>query len=204
LVALTAYDVDETGYWGRLRWVSGVYFGLAMAAVSLVLPNTRYSPPVTAAMSLAICGPLFGLAFPALVRRMTNLITAGIYAGESWIIDPPPVNYCVYYQIPCTRMNGSMGIGGVLYLGRKGLLFVPHKRNRKQSAPLEMGPLEVLKISRVPPFIGNRIQRLLIARPQEQIEVTWNGTTARFLMPNPADTFVKFSRSLVTLQQIPK
>lgn len=203
LVPLAAYDVDETGYWARLRWVSGIYFGLAIAAVSLVLPSTRYSPPVTAAIFLAIGGPLFGLGFPAMVRRSVRLIAAGIYAGESWIIDPPAMTDRVYYQVLCTCMRGRVGLGGVLYLGRKGFLFMPHKRNRKRTVPIEM-PLETLRISLGAPSIGNRIQRLLTPRPQGQIEVTWNGGSARFLMPNPAETYVRLRRCLETLQQIPQ
>jgi hypothetical protein len=94
LVPLAAYDVDETGYWMRLRWVAGLFFGIAFAAVELVspVPNTRFSPPATAAISFAIGGPGFGLLFPALVRRKVRLITAGVYSGAQRIIDSPPAN----------------------------------------------------------------------------------------------------------------
>jgi hypothetical protein len=206
LVALATYDVDETGYWRRSRWVSGLFFAVAFAAFVLVIPipNMRYSPPVTAAISFAIGGPLFGLFFPAMMRRKVRLITAGLYAGERWIIDPPPANQLVYYQIPCTWINGKALVGGVLYLGRGGLLFVPHKKNRRPSTPVEMTPIDAVRIARVAPFAGNAVQRLLVPRPLEQIEVTWNGVSARFLMPNPADTFLKFGGSLEVLQRIPK
>lgn len=214
LVPLTAYYVDETGYWGRLRWVSGIYFGLAvgivMSLVDLIFPssNSRYSPPATAAISLAIslliAAPLSGVTFPALVRKKMRQITDGIYAGEPWIIDPPPANQWVYYQVPCTWVNGRVGVGGVLYLGRGGFYFQPHKKNKKGGASLEMSPIDSLRISRVGPPPLNGIQRLLIPHPQEQIEVTWSGGTAGFLMPSPADTFVKLEQCLKTFQHIPR
>jgi len=91
LVALATYDVDETGYWTRLRWVTGLFFGVAFAAVELVspIPNTRYSPPISA-IDFAVGGPLFGFFFPAFMRRRVRLITAALYGGEKWIIEPPP------------------------------------------------------------------------------------------------------------------
>jgi hypothetical protein len=81
---------------------------------------------------------------------------------------------------------------------------VPHKRNRKRSPPIEITPIDVVRIALVAPLPRNAIQRLLIPRPQEQIEVTWNAASARFLMPRPVDTFVKIGRYLEALQRIPK
>ncbi len=202
LVDLAAYDVDETGYWARLPWLSGLVFGVFAAIVELVLPipHTRYSPLISAVMSIAIGGPLFGLLFPALMRRRVRMITARLYAGERRIIDPPPANFLVRYQIPCAWINGRESVGGVLYLGCGGLLFVPHKLNRRPRPPVEMTPIHVLKIMRVAPVTGNVIQRLLMPHPQEQIKVTWNCSSACFLMPNPVDTFVKLGRCLEALQ----
>jgi hypothetical protein len=206
LVPLVAYDVDETGYWRRLPWVTGLLFGVGFAALELLLPipNQRYTRLITAAMSFALGGPLFGLFFPVLLRRRVRQITAGLYAGESWIIDPPPANRLFYYQIPCTWIQENRGIGGVLYLGRQGFLFLPHKQNRRPGPPLEMTPIEAMRIARGVPFTGNAIQRLFIARPQEQVEITWNGASARFLMPNSTDTMLKMGRCLDALQGIPK
>ena len=50
-----------------------------------------------------------------------------------------------------------MGIIGVLYLGRDGLLFTPRKRSWKPGQPIEMAPLELLRIALVPPPPRNAI-----------------------------------------------
>jgi hypothetical protein len=80
LVALEAYDVDETGYWRRLPWVTGLFFGVAMAFMTPLIPSTSYSPAMTAVLSFAIGGPIFGLFFPMGLRRQIRGIWAGLYA----------------------------------------------------------------------------------------------------------------------------
>src|ERR1700690_1489271 len=122
--------------------------------------------------------------------------------GERRSISPPAANRFFYYQIPCTLVRGRMGIIGVLYLGRDGLLFTPRKRSWKPGQPIEMAPLELLRIALVPPPPRNAIQRLLIPRPQEQLEISWNGGSSRFIMPRPADTWLKIGRSLDALRSI--
>jgi hypothetical protein len=119
-------------------------------------------------------------------------------------INPPTANGLYYYQIPCTSVRGKTGIIGVLYVGRGGLLFAPRKRSWKPGTTLEISPLDAVSIALVPPLPQNVIQRLLIPRPLEQIEIRWNGASARFLMPRPADTCSKIVRSLETLRRIPK
>jgi hypothetical protein len=204
LVALEAYDVDETGYWRRLPWVTGLFFGVAMAFMTPLIPSTSYSPAMTAVLSFAIGGPIFGLFFPMGLRRQIRGIWAGLYAGGPRSINPPTANGLYYYQIPCTSVRGKTGIIGVLYVGRGGLLFAPRKRSWKPGPTLEISPLDAVSIALVPPLPQNVIQRLLIPRPLEQIEIRWNGASARFLMPRPADTCSKIVRSLETLRRIPK
>jgi hypothetical protein len=206
LVPLAAYDVDETGYWRRLPWLSGLFFGASMACVNLfaLIPNTRYSPPTTALLSFAICGPGFGLLFPPVARRQLRAVWAGLYAGERRMISPPPSSRSFYYQVPCTSVRGRMGIMGVLYLGREGLLFTARKRRWKPAPSIEMNPLDVVRVALVPPPPQNVIQRLLVPRPPEQIQISWNGTNAGFIVPSPADTYFRLGRSLEALRSIPK
>lgn len=206
VVRLMAYNLDESGYWRRLRWLSGLLYGAAGAAVILVLPipGARYFALTAAAFWFAVGGPLFGLLFPAAMRRKVRLAAAGLYAGERWIIDPPSAELSVRYQIPCTRITGRVGVGGVLYLGRGGLLFVPHKRNRIPSPPIEMTPIEGVTVARVAPLAGNALFQLLVPRPLEQIEIVWDGASARFVMPNPAGTVAKLGRCLEALRRAPE
>ena len=205
LAELAAYNVDETGYWARLPWSSGLFWGVAMAVMELFWPidGTRFSPAVTASLFLVI-GSGFGFPFSATIRRRVMLAWAQLYTGDLRAIDPPPANQLFYYQVPCTLVSGRVGMIGVLYLGRAGMLFAPRKRRRSAQPRIEMTPVDVVGIALVPPLAGNAIQRLLTPRPQEQIEVSWSGETALFWVPRPADTFLKISRSLEVLQRIPK
>jgi hypothetical protein len=201
LVPLAEYDTDATGYWRRSRWVSGLGFGLGVATLPLISTDTfRFSPPVVAALTFALGGPAFGILFPAGMRGRVRRFTAALYAGERWIIDPPPAKLMVSYQVPCTWLSGKASAGGVLYLGRAGLLFMPHKRSRKPWHPTEMGPIAGMKAGLLVPPHRNAMQRLLVPRPLRPIEITWSSGTARFLMPRPADTVVKIGHCLEALQ----
>jgi hypothetical protein len=205
LTELTAYNVDETGYWARLPWSFGLFCGVAMASSELIWPivGMRFSPGVTAA-SWLIIGLASGFLFSAGIRRRAMLAWAQLYAGDPRSVDPPAANRLFYYQLPCALVRGRLGITGVLYIGRKGLLFAPRKRKGNMQPQIEMTPLDAVRVALVPPLAGNAIQQLLTPRPQEQIEVIWSGETARFWVPRPADTFLKMNRSLEVLQRVPK
>jgi hypothetical protein len=107
LLPLAAYDADETGYWKRMHLRSGALFGVGLAAVELIspIPGTRYSPLICAVVTLVIGGPAFGLLFPPLLRIGVRRLVVGLYVGEPSIIDPPPPNQLVRYQLPCTWLR---------------------------------------------------------------------------------------------------
>ena len=206
LIPLDLYDLDETGYWRRLPWIVSLLFGVSLGALELLLPipGTRYSPPVCAAIALAIGGPFFGLLFPACIRARARSITAALYTGDRRFVDPPPADLFVLKQIVCSIITGPVAVGGTLYLGPGELLFVPHKRNQRPSPPLKVSPLQSVKIATVPPPPANAIQRLVAPRPRDLIELNWNGGNARFLMPTPADALVRLGRCLDALQRVPE
>jgi hypothetical protein len=61
-----------------------------------------------------------------------------------------------------------------------------------------MLPAGGIKIALVDPPAGNALQRLLVPRPLKQVEISWNGVTARFLVPCPAVTVEAIRRCLAT------
>jgi hypothetical protein len=67
-----------------------------------------------------------------------------------------------------------------------------------------MTPIDAVRTALVAPPHLNAIQRLWVPRPQPRIEVTWNGASARFLVPSPADTLVRIGRCLEAIQRNPK
>jgi hypothetical protein len=68
LVPLEKYDVDETGYWSRLRWVAGLFFGTSMGILAAIGsfsgPDLYYSPSEQAVIAFVVGGPMFGLFLP--------------------------------------------------------------------------------------------------------------------------------------------
>jgi hypothetical protein len=205
LVPLDAYDVDDTGYWRRLPWVSGLFGGLCSVSAALFSPEQTiyYSLGVRAATGFIIGASVFTLMAVVLARPMYRKIVAGLYRGERWIVDPPSAGRLFYYQIPCSWVRGGVHVGGVLYLGSAGLLFVPHKKNWRPGPPFSMTPIEAVKAALVGPIPLNPIQRLLVAHPRKLVEITCNGTHARFAVPNPADTIVKIVSRLDGLRGVP-
>jgi hypothetical protein len=198
LLPCDAYHSDETGYWKRMPLVAGLFFGVATAISSAIFPlddsNLLYSRTTRVLISLIGGGILFGLLFPFLLRSWTFFTSDALYAGKRWIDASPPANRQLDYRFPCTLMTGWRSVvGGVMYLGPDGLIFVPHKRNRRKAQLLEMGPLNGVTIGTADPPARNRLQRILIPHPQQVLEVQWPGGTAKFLVPSVMSTTTRLS-----------
>jgi hypothetical protein len=202
LLPLAAYDVDETGYWRRLPWVVGIFFGGAIAALALIspIPGTQYSPPVTAAISLALGGPFFGILFPAMMRSKVRSMTAALYRGESSTIDAPESDRPFTWRLACTLIQGNIGVGGILYIGHVEVWFDAHKKSRRRGQQLKMGPANGLMATLAEPPKLNRLQRLLIPHPTRLIELSWSDGKALILTPDPDGTIEKLQRCLEELR----
>jgi len=92
---------------------------------------------------------------------------------------------------------------GVLYIGRKGLLFVPSKGSAKKHRPLEIFPLRCITTSLVAPRPLNAIQRLIIPHPQKRLEIQKDGTSWCFTLPRPEETHMRIARCIETLAAVP-
>jgi hypothetical protein len=197
IVPLSSYRLDETGYWKRLPLVSGLLFGLAMGTFVAIFPSDAsalfYSRMVRILISLIGGGALFGFLFPFFFRRKVNRIIDALHAGKSWIDAPPPANRNLAYRFPCTLLVSGRGIGGVMYLGQRELIFVSHKLNGRHKQQLEWEPLSGLRIAAIDSPSLRGLRRILVPHPQPLMEVRWSGGTATFVVPTAKTTAARLS-----------
>jgi hypothetical protein len=209
IVAREVYDA-ETKYWWRLGVISGIFFGAGMALMTLPTlysnPNLLWHQhPLTGSMLGGLDGGLLlGVLFPALWKRRTKTFIDGLYNGEEWITELPPPGFHIYYKLPCTWNDDQAAVGGILYLGRQGLIYVPHKRNGRAYPPFTMSPIETVKTALVQPPFTNAIRKLLGPKPQPQLEITSQKSCMRFIVPQPPTTITALNRLLDSIRNIPK
>ncbi|HZS08396.1 MAG TPA: hypothetical protein VFD58_26420 [Blastocatellia bacterium] len=125
-----------------------------------------------------------------------------IYQGDSKIVAPPPAGNEYSYRLPCGWMKSdNFLVGGILYLGQAGLIFVPHKRNLpRHREPFAMGPLDNIEFS-LTEARPNRIHRMLVQKLPVLIEAKWPDGTTRLLVPQPEQTLRKIGRVIEELKK---
>jgi hypothetical protein len=70
----------------------------------------------------------FGRSFPKRFRKKMSSFIDRLYVGDATIDTPPPTGKDLRYRLPCSwKRSENFSVGGVLYIGPEGLLFVPHK-----------------------------------------------------------------------------
>ena len=181
LVPRSAYDVDETGYWERMPVVTGTFMA---ACGTLIVWATvlRECPFLESVMRGMAGGFMFAVLFPALFRWMIGRHTSSAYAGKGRFAASPPAGFQAEYRLPCSLIRGaSPAVGGVLYLGRGGLAFVPFA-----GTPLLI-PIREMQISSVVAPTSWFV-RVLVPRPAHLLEVTAGDEHARFVVPTPTAT----------------
>jgi hypothetical protein len=188
LVPREVYDSDDTGYWKRLPVAMGLSFGISMSlAVILIVPRGSWTFRVLLGLlGGVIAGVLFGVVSPRLFRRKMKAFTDKLFAADPQLVPVPPAAKGLSHRLICDWIQPSgFAIGGVLYLGRDGLLFVPHLKNLKRDqAILNMGSSDQIQLTLVQPSI-NAVQRVLIPNPPQHLEVAGNGRRETFLIPQP-------------------
>ena len=168
------YDEDEIGVGRRLPLMSGLMFGFIMGLFTLLSELRGEASLIqsvgTAALVSTIGGAVFGLLFPPLLGRMASRMNDRLYAGDPSLV-PPPEDGAYSLRLPCGWMRTpNHAVGGVLYLGRRGMRFDAHLatpaafRQTLLFEPLERLDLELVEatlpiVARL--FTGRRsIQRL--------------------------------------------
>lgn len=185
-----AYDRDENGYWKRLPLVAGTGFGLpfgiAMALAFLLIeeltplaslpPIALHGAVIIFLVSSTLGGLLFAIFFPIAMRRKVSLLVDALYNGDPKIDVPPPAGKHLRHRLPCGwAKTDNFAVGGVLYIGDEGLLFVPHKQNLAvHRGIVEMAPLSDVSFSIVEGN-PNSLSRLLLSHVPRLLEVKWPG-----------------------------
>lgn len=209
LLPLDAYRRDESGYWKRLSIVAGFSFGLFMAVASyFILGNTpnllHPRSPGEILLIGVFCAVFFGTLFPRNLRRKMQRFTDRLYSGDETLISIPPTEGPFDYKLPCTWLRESIGVGGVLYVGSSGMLFVPHRLNQRVAQFFRMAPLETLSVTVVESHRGNVLQRILVPHPPAVLEIGWRSESARFRVPSAATTADLLTQAMQSLRSAPE
>lgn len=189
LVSRQDLDIDETGFWTRLPWVSGGFFGLGIGAFEFV--EAAEDPAHATIMALVVggvAGLSFGWLFTRLLRRSFRSIKDELYYADARLVTEPASDGWLY-RVPSTLLKSPrFAVGGVLYLGPSGMLFVPHRRNRPQDQEATLfAPLRDIGLSLVP-VPQNALARLLSQRSPMSVRVSWPGGAANLMLPAPERT----------------
>jgi len=204
LVPRATYDSDETGYWRRLPLAAGIGFGLPMGIFFTMMTafmgwgKFGLEACLLLGMSTgALSGAFFGFFFPRVFRRKMSSITDANYSREPEPDVMPSPEKKLLYRLPSNWMRSeSFAVGGVLYIGRDGLLFLPHGKNLpRDRSTFEMGPADELRLSLTPATLTGR-KRLLVPRPVPLLNIIWPGGEANFLIPSPQNTLGLIEKAL--------
>jgi hypothetical protein len=137
----------------------------------------------------ALCGAGFGRNFPKRFQRKMSSTIDRLYEGDPSIDVPPSPEKELRYRLPCSwKRSKNFSVGGVLYVGPMGLLFVPHKMNfPRDSSAFEM-PNESLRLCLSPQAVSGFF-KFLVPRPSPVLEAIWPDGRAQFLVPAPNQVF---------------
>lgn len=154
----------------------------------------RVAWPVRVAVSAVAGGVsavVLNVLLPHSVLWWGRRVTDQVYAGDPRILPPPPsAGYT--YRLPCGRMIGeSYAVGGVLYLGARGIRFDPHRRNRRRDrASLVIEPLAGVQVDMVDAPLPRWAWWREGAR---RIRVRWPEGEAHFSVPHAAEVYPRLA-----------
>lgn len=157
-------------------------------------------------LASAVAGGLSGIFLNVILPRSVlwwdQRVTDQVYAGDPRILPPPPsAGYT--YRLPCGRMTaGGRAVGGVLYLGARGVRFDPHNRNRRRDREaLVVEPLAGVQVdmvdAAVPAWVWWR-------RSVPRIRIRWPGGEAHFGVPGAPDLCRRLAAHVAALQRDPQ
>ncbi len=207
LVARDAYDVDETGYLKRMPIFAGLFMAIFWTVFfPLFFPLIDRNISLLTALLIGLgsgilVGLLFALLFRIKIRRQGAALTDALYADNSNIAVAPPANREFSHRLVCNWVKSiNHPVGGVLYIGKDSLIFIPHKQNLPQQEPFEITPLNDAVFSIVEPQL-NLLLRTFTERPPRFIEVKWFGGNARFLAPEAEQTLAKI-KNIIEIKRL--
>jgi hypothetical protein len=217
LVPSDAYDVDETGYRRRMPLISGIALGCFVLLLFLLpflfSPVSLHLRIIFVSMLAFVGGFMTGIlgAFGYLSSRpkVAPSIEA-IYTNASGLAVLPPPGKEFSYRVPCLWLKfPNFKVSGVLYIGKEGLMFMPHSHQHKYRGlfefdqpqlqkSLEIAPLERVSINVVEAQLGI-LHRILHQRMPRFVEMVWPGGKALFAVPQAEQTKEKIERAISSM-----
>lgn len=186
LVSRDGYDQIEHRFWKRTRKIMGIAFGTVMCLVSVLQQTPLFGFGLALSIGLAIgavTGICFGWLWAWVIRRSAKKHFDRVYDGDPTAVGKIPRRRQYGYRIPCNLfVTNNVTIGGVLYIGRAGVKFVPHQRYRGEE-PVELPPdgLVVWAVDWKPSWWG----RTFVASGPRVLEIGSGDDRFRFALPDP-------------------
>lgn len=190
LQPLEAYVDGMSALWTRQGRLVGIAFGAVMAVVTVLTGPSNVDRGVLAGGLLTFVGGglLFGLVWSRRMARRMRVMTEALYAGRSpFAVDTPPGSYG--YRLPASlRTSDRFAVGGVLFLGRAVMTFVPHQRNLPSYRDPVILPVDQDFAVDLVAQRSTLVRRALFGSLPALVRVTSRGASWLFLVPRPEDT----------------
>jgi hypothetical protein len=194
------------GLFGAVFWIVfsaiGVLFFLIVGQTYQISAFLRFNSALG-----TLCGVgFFAFVYVATRRKnprnpsnLTSLIDQ-IYFRDPSIAPPPADDAKFKYRIPATYVKTpKVAVGGIVYLGKSGLMFLPHQKNGPSDLEsIRIEPLSDLQLKVIPRRVNVR-QRLLVARVDPLLQVLSSALNAEFLVPRPEQTRKILEAAIVEL-----
>jgi hypothetical protein len=200
LVSRDSYVNIEEAFWRRARKVVGVLFGVVMCLASVAQQASVLGFGLSLSIGLVtglIAGAGFGWLWAWAMRRSARKYSDRVFQGDTEVIGKVPRQRQYAYRIPCSLfVTNNVTVGGVLYLGRAGVRFVPHKRYRDQPViELDREGIAVWAVDWKPNWWG----RTFVASGPRILEVVSGDSRYRFAFPD-VDVVLPRLRDVLTQQ----
>lgn len=186
LVDRNAYEQVDEKFWKRARKAMSVVFGVAMCIAAIVQQAgvIGFGLSLTVGLGIgAVTGFGFGWLWTYVMRRSSRKHFDRVYEGDPATVGKVPRKRQYANRIPCSKfVTNNVTVGGILYVGRAGMLFVPHQRYRDEE-PLELAidDLVVWAVDWKPNWWG----RNFVASGPRLLEVGFGALRFRFAVPDP-------------------
>lgn len=199
LAPRAAYDEARPGYWLRFGLLAGFLCAAFKVLFDLLGILGRREPLPEALGTGVVGGVVFGVLFTWWTRRGVRKTVDRIYSDDPKLVEPPPPGREYLHRLPCAMVSGRATIGGVLYLGPRGAVFQPHRRNlRRHRASVFLEPVEALRARPVENARPSAALPLSSTAPHA-LELSAGETAARFMVPMPETTLAVLESRIASL-----
>jgi hypothetical protein len=172
-------------FWGASMFGVGVV--VVAVTVGLQPGEPAFIASICALGTLVMGAAVYRWSFPDLWRRERTL-SDRVYDGDPEFVAPPPPAEEYPFRLPGSLVvTAKAYLGGVLYLGPSGFLFVPNVNHAPEwREPVPIGPVRAITLDtgfvRMP-----RLARLLGAHV-EVLLIRWEEKMVALVVPEPAET----------------